>query len=50
MSAIEELVNYIVNFTPDQLEKFLNHEITLSILQPGEASESYPPEVLSIAQ
>ena len=47
MSAKEELVNYIINFTQDQLERFLNNEITLSILQPGEASRSYPQEVPS---
>ena len=40
MSAIEELVNYITNFSPEQLDQFLNHEITLSILQPEGASES----------
>lgn len=47
MAAINELINYLVNFTPEQLEQFLNHEITLSILQPEEASESYLPGVLS---
>lgn len=41
MSATEELLNYIINFTPDQLDQFLNHEITLSILQPEGASELY---------
>lgn len=40
MSAIEELMNYIVNFTPEQLEQFLKHEITLSILQPEEEAKS----------
>ena len=38
MSAIEELINLIEAFTPEQLNAFLNHEITLSILRPGEAS------------
>ena len=50
MSAIEELVDYIVDFTPEQLERFLTHEITLSILQPEAASESYHPVSLSNAQ
>ena len=45
MSAIEELLNYIVNFTPEQLERFLNHETTLSILQPEEEARSYLQEV-----
>jgi hypothetical protein len=43
MSAIEELVNYLISFTPEQLQEFLNHETTLSILQPEAASESYHP-------
>lgn len=50
MSAIEELVNYIKNFTPEQLEQFLNHEITLSILQPEGASVSCPPGESSTAR
>lgn len=40
MSAIDELVSYIVNFTPEQLEQFLNHDVTLSILQPEEEAKS----------
>ena len=50
MTAIEELVNYIINFNQDQLEQFINHEITLSILQPGGASGSYLPGGPSNAQ
>ena len=50
MSAKEELVNYIINFTPDQLERFLNNQITLSILQPGATSGSYLPAALLNAQ
>lgn len=50
MSAIKELVDYIVHFTPEQLERFMTHEITLSILQPAEASESYPRGVPSSYQ
>ena len=44
MSAIEELIDYIVHFTPEQLERFLTHETTLSILRPGEASGFCLPE------
>lgn len=40
MSAIDELIKYIINFTPEQLKEFLNHPVTVSILQPEEASES----------
>lgn len=48
MNALEELIDYIINFTPEQLEQFLNNEITLSILRPEEASEScLPGEFLS---
>jgi hypothetical protein len=50
MTAAEELINYIMNFTPDQLEQFLNHETTLLILQPEGASESYLPAVPLSAQ
>lgn len=39
MSAVDKLISYIVNFTPEQLEEFLNNKITLSILQPEEESE-----------
>ena len=49
MSATEELINYIINFTPDQLEQFLNHETTLSILQLEGASESCPLAVPATA-
>lgn len=44
MKAIDELVEILRNFTPDQLNKFLSDPITVSILQPVEASESYPLE------
>lgn len=40
MNAIDELVEIIRNFTPDQLNKFLNDPVTVSTLQPVEASES----------
>ena len=45
MKAIDELVNLLLNFTPDQLKQFLNDPITVSILQPEEASESCLQEV-----
>ena len=40
MNAIEELIDCIINFTPEQLNEFLKHPVTVSILQPEEASES----------
>lgn len=40
MSAVDELITYLVNFTPEQLEKFLKHPVTESILRPEEASGS----------
>ena len=45
MTALNELVNLLVEFTPEQLNQFLNDPVTVSILQPEEASESYLPEV-----
>lgn len=45
MNAVDELINYIKNFTPEQLEKFLSHPVTESILRPEEASESCLQEV-----
>lgn len=44
MKAIDELVEILRNFTPEQLDRFLQNPVTVSILQPGEASESYPLE------
>lgn len=38
MKAYDELVNILLNFTPEQLNKFLNDPITVSTLQPEEAS------------
>ena len=40
MNAIDELIKYLAEFTPDQLEKFLLDKVTLSILQPEAATES----------
>lgn len=45
MKAIDELVNIILNFTPEQLTKFLNDPVTVSILRPEEVPESYRQEV-----
>ena len=44
MSTIDELLKYLLNFTPEQLDKFLLNRITQSILQPEEATESSLPE------
>ena len=44
MSSIEELVNYLIKFTPEQLEKFLKDPLTQSILQVGEVVEPCPLE------
>ena len=44
MKAIDELVNLLVNFTPEQLKQFLNDPVTVSILRPEEASEPYRQE------
>lgn len=44
MKAIDELVNIIVSFTPEQLTQFLNDPVTVSILRPEEAPVSYPQE------
>ena len=45
MKAVDELVNILLDFTPEQLQQFLNDPITLSTLRPGEEAESYLPEV-----
>lgn len=42
MTAANELINKITNFTPEQLEKFLSNPITQSILQPEEEVEPFP--------
>ena len=44
MKAIDELIEILVNFTPEQLKQFLNDPVTVSILRPEEASESCLPE------
>ena len=45
MNAFNELVNILLDFTPEQLNQFLNDPVTVSILQPEEASESCLQEV-----
>lgn len=45
MKPIDELVNILLNFTPEQLNQFLNDPVTVSILRPEEASESCLQEV-----
>ena len=45
MKAVDELVNIILNFTPEQLKQFLNDPVTLSILRPEGEQESCLPEV-----
>ena len=44
MKAIDELVNILISFTPEQLNQFLNDPVTLSILRHEEASEPYRQE------
>ena len=43
MSALEELINIIIEFTPEQLEAFLRHPLTVEILQAGATAEPSPP-------
>ena len=45
MKAIDELVNIILDFTPEQLMQFLNDPVTVSLLRPEEAPESCLQEV-----
>lgn len=42
MSALDELISKLSTFTPEQLEKFLSHEVTQSILLTEEEAEPYP--------
>ena len=39
----EKLINYIISWTPDQLSRFLDNEITQEILQP-EAKAEFSPQ------
>ena len=45
MSALEELINFIIEFTPEQMEAFLRHPITAEILRDEEAAGSFLQEV-----
>lgn len=46
MSAVDELIKIILNFTPEQMQQFLNDPVTLSILRPEEEAESSLPEAI----
>ena len=45
MTAFNELVNILIEFTPEQLKQVLSDPVTVSILRPEEASESCLQEV-----
>ena len=45
MSAVDKLVNILLNFTPEQLTQFLNDPVTRSVLQLEEEAEPDLPEV-----
>ena len=45
MTAIDQLIKILLDFTPEQLNQFLNNPVTVSILQPGEEAESCLQEV-----
>lgn len=32
-TAVDELIDYIINMTEDQLEKFLNHPVCKAIME-----------------
>ena len=44
MTALDELLTIISNFTPEQLEKFLSNNLTQSILQAEEVNSLYLQE------
>jgi len=44
MNTLNELITILTNFNPDQLEKFLTHEVTQSILQAEAKAEPCPLE------
>ena len=39
MSAVDKLVNILLDFTPEQLKQFLNDPVTVSVLQLEEEAE-----------
>lgn len=43
---LEELIDLLIHFTPEQMEQFLNDPITVSILRPEAASEPCLPEAV----
>ena len=45
MKPVDELINIILNFTPEQLMQFLSDPVTVSILQPEGEQESCLQEV-----
>jgi hypothetical protein len=45
MTAVDKLLDLLINFTPEQLMQFLNDPVTLSVLQPGEEAEPGLQEV-----
>ena len=46
MSAVDKLVNILLNFTPEQLKQFLNDPVTRSVLQLEEEAE---PDLLEVS-
>lgn len=45
MTAVDKLVNILINFTPEQLKQFLDDPVTRSVLQLGEETEPDLQEV-----
>lgn len=45
MSAVDKLVNILLDFTPEQLTQFLNDPVTVSVLQLEGATEPDLQEV-----
>lgn len=46
MTAVDKLVNILLNFTPEQLKQFLNDPVTRSVLQLEEEEE---PDLLEVS-
>lgn len=45
MTAVDKLVDLLINFTPEQLKQFLNDPVTLSVLPLVEEAEPDLQEV-----
>ena len=45
MKAVDELINILLSFKPEQLKQFLNDPVTVSILQPEAEPEPVLQEV-----